>query len=224
MRYITRPLTPEARQRLVGQKRDVRSPFSAPWGRTMQLLDDELRHLKANDVVLQRDIDESDLRLDGTLRANARAKSPVVALSFTTGRGDLLFVCGRFSRWEDNVRAIALALESLRQIERYGIVQSDEQYRGWQALPPGTPMPAAKMTLDEAAHLLAEHGELLDPPHTIHLDDIDASFYVRSTGTDDDAITTAWKRAAKQHHPDVGGDPDLFRRLTEARDLLLGAR
>lgn len=28
------------------------------------------------------------------------------------------------------------------------------------------------------------------------------------------------KEAAKRLHPDVGGDPELFRRLTEARDLI----
>lgn len=36
-----------------------------------------------------------------------------------------------------------------------------------------------------------------------------------------DAVTATYRWLAKQHHPDVGGDPELFRRLTAARDLLL---
>ena len=31
---------------------------------------------------------------------------------------------------------------------------------------------------------------------------------------------TAYRAAAAKHHPDRGGDPELFRRLTAARDLL----
>lgn len=33
-----------------------------------------------------------------------------------------------------------------------------------------------------------------------------------------------WREAAKTHHPDAGGDPVLFRQLTEARDLLIRER
>lgn len=34
-------------------------------------------------------------------------------------------------------------------------------------------------------------------------------------------IVAAYRRLARQHHPDLGGDPDTFRSLTVARDLLL---
>jgi hypothetical protein len=208
VRYSTRPLSAEAQVRLAGSK-PTRSPFSAAWGSTSDLLDKELRLLGASDVVLQVDIDEADFRIDGQPRANARRLSPGVAISFTTrNAGDLMFTCGRFSRWEDNVRAIALGLEALRTVERYGIVQSDEQYRGWQALPPGTPMPAAKMTVEEAVALLREQSGwrgAFDPyADRIHID-------------------VAYRGAAKRNHPDQGGDPEMFRRITEARDLLKGA-
>ena len=35
------------------------------------------------------------------------------------------------------------------------------------------------------------------------------------------AIIAAFRRRAKQAHPDGGGDPQLFKQLIEARDLLL---
>lgn len=34
-------------------------------------------------------------------------------------------------------------------------------------------------------------------------------------------VVAAYRRLARQHHPDLGGDPDAFRSLTVARDLLL---
>jgi curved DNA-binding protein CbpA len=34
-------------------------------------------------------------------------------------------------------------------------------------------------------------------------------------------VVAAYRRLARQHHPDLGGDPDAFRALTVARDLLL---
>lgn len=212
MRYHTRPLTAEARQRLAGVRRQ-RSQFDSTWSATLELLERELRQLGVRDeFVLQIDCQESDLRLDGQLRANARPASPSVAIAVETRKaGSLLFVCGRFTDWHDNVRAIALGLEALRKVERYGIVQSNEQYRGWQALPPGTPMPAAKMTLDEAARLLAAEG-----PAT-------ASELLAARGHALQVMVGGcFRQSARKHHPDAGGDPDLFKRLTEARDLLLG--
>jgi hypothetical protein len=34
-------------------------------------------------------------------------------------------------------------------------------------------------------------------------------------------VVSAYRRLVRQHHPDLGGDPDAFRSLTVARDLLL---
>ena len=39
---------------------------------------------------------------------------------------------------------------------------------------------------------------------------------------DPDHIRQAYRAAVKRHHPDRGGDPDTFRAITAARDLLLG--
>lgn len=197
--YTTRPMTAEVRARL-SSKRPVSSPFSASWRSTESLLLREIEHLGAREFVLQIDVTESDMRLDGRLRANARPASDAVAVSVEArGKGDLLFVCDRFIGWQQNVRAIALGLEALRRVDRYGITKANEQYRGWQALPPGTPMPAAQMTVDGAERLLRTHGGSSDP---------------------NESWNDMWRRAARRCHPDVGGDADVFRRLTEARDLL----
>ncbi|WP_342674245.1 DnaJ domain-containing protein [Nitriliruptor alkaliphilus] len=38
---------------------------------------------------------------------------------------------------------------------------------------------------------------------------------------EDSEVVSAYRRLARQHHPDLGGDAEIFRTLTVARDLLL---
>ncbi|WP_234797266.1 molecular chaperone DnaJ [Mycobacteroides chelonae] len=78
---------------------------------------------------------EQDFRVDGLPRANARPEHPGVILNITTAhKGHLRFPCDRFKDWHDNLRAIALALEALRKVDRYGVTQHGEQYAGWRAI------------------------------------------------------------------------------------------
>jgi hypothetical protein len=86
------------------------------------LLDANSAHLGVrSEFVLQIDVEERDLRLDGELRAHARPASPAVAISVDRrDKPSLLFVCGKFPNWQDNVRAIALGLEALRKVAGTG--------------------------------------------------------------------------------------------------------
>ena len=43
-----------------------------------------------------------------------------------------------------------------------------------------------------------------------------------SPGSSDDQVESAFRKAARRHHPDVGGDPARFRAIVDARNLLLG--
>lgn len=117
----------------------VASQFSAPWRSTLDLLDRELWHLgpgvRNAPAVLQIAMREQDFRRDGLPRANSRPEHPGVILAVESTKGPLSFPCDRFLTWQDNLRAIALALEALRRVDRYGITPNDEQYTGWQQLP-----------------------------------------------------------------------------------------
>jgi hypothetical protein len=119
----------------------VQSPFRASWSDTVVLLAREVRHLRPRQTIIEADLRESDLRLDGLPRADRNARTPGVILTLIGTRvangGDLRYPCGRFWRWQDNVRAIALALEALRKVDRYGVTKRGEQYAGWKALPAG---------------------------------------------------------------------------------------
>lgn len=113
------------------------SAFSAGWSQTMRLLESELARLGARNAVIELAVTESDLRLDGWPRAHARPTHPGVIISFDSIHGPLRYGTDAFPRWQENVRAIALGLEALRKVERYGIGKRGEQYVGWKALPAG---------------------------------------------------------------------------------------
>lgn len=145
-----------------------RSPFRGSWTSTVELLGLELRAHGARGVVLEMDLRERDLRLDGLPRADARVQSAGVVLSFkaasVAGAPQLRYEVGTYSDWRDNVRAIALGLQALRAVDRYGVTTRGEQYAGWKALPAGGPSAA------RGRALISEHGSVVAALHATHPD------------------------------------------------------
>jgi hypothetical protein len=182
-----------------------RSPFSAPWHATIELLTRELDHLHVSGAVAIRVVGSpSDVRRDGMLRATARLAHPGVALSFHTARhGDLTYPCDRFTggggepAWQANVRAVALALEALRKVDRYGVGARGEQYAGWRQIGSGT---AEEFTSTQ-----------------------DAVAYLRRLTRDHHADLPELVRAARRDaHPDRrDGDRVLWDRVEAARGRLV---
>src|SRR5713226_9452415 len=106
------------------------APFKASWTNTLNLLAFELDKLSARTVTLRTMHSPHDVRLDGKLRADStNPKHPGVILTFEKFEGwdeegrqsryaEMKFPCDTFGYWKDNVRAVALALEALRKIDR----------------------------------------------------------------------------------------------------------
>jgi hypothetical protein len=113
-----------------------RSPFKAGWQQTLDLLERELNYLKATNISIEGFFHSSQIRNDGWPKSSARPNQPGVILSFDVKRGRMAMPCDRYRDWEANLRAIALTLERLRSVERYGITtEQQEQYTGWLKLP-----------------------------------------------------------------------------------------
>ncbi|MCU1677693.1 MAG: hypothetical protein JWM93_2451 [Frankiales bacterium] len=141
--------------------------FKASWLSTLDLLERELGYLDAKHIVLQADFTESDLRNDGMPRANARQpQHPGVRVAFDSKHGPLTYATDAYERvygfglqgWQANVRAIALGLEALRAVDRYGVTKRGEQYTGWAALPPATAMGPGMSVAAAWDHLVAMAG------------------------------------------------------------------
>lgn len=208
MNYVIRPLGPWLEP--VTANRTGSHRFKAKWADTLDLLAKETDLLGANQVILQIDVTDGELRRDGMLRANARVNFPGVRVAFDSVHGPLTYATDTYEQqygwalpsWQANIRAIALALEALRAVDRYGVSGRGEQYRGWNAI---AARPAT-MTVEQAAEFLAHWAG--------------GQFTADAVRRSADVRASAYKAAARKAHPDAGGDADTFSRLTLARELL----
>ena len=206
LQYTTRPISDRTWLR---PQRRKGSAFTATWSSTLELLEREIKMLGGRNVVIEVDVREGDLRLDGQLKARAKAAGPAVRVAFESrDHGPMLFRCDRYDGgpwgnkmepWQHNVRAIALTMEALRAADRHEAIDSGQQYQGFKALPGGTPMGPVKMTHVQAQRVI--------------LDNLD--------GQDKIDLETDWKRARRNAHPDRNqGDHARWHKLEEAGKVL----
>lgn len=141
-------------------------PFRASWSDTLGILQWELGWLGSNEVVIEAGFRERDIRLDGWPRSDARQPDfPGVIISFESKHGPLRYGTDAFPRWQSNLRAIALGLEALRKVDRYGIGRRGEQYQGWKQLPSGE-----ASLIDRGRELIDEHGSMREALMATHPD------------------------------------------------------
>lgn len=183
-----------------------RSQFSATWTATVKQLDTELRHLgedRRAPSVLQIAMREQDFRLrDGMPRASAVPEHPGVILNVESRHGALSYPCDTFTRWQDNLRAIALGLEALRRVDRYGITQTGQQYRGWQAIEAAAP----QFTADTAEAFIRGIADN------------------EGDGLDLNVLAQVYRRVKGISHPDRnGGDQAQWDRVEAAATVLRAA-
>ncbi len=172
VRYEIRPLGTWTDK--VTEDRASSARFRATWPSTLDLLQRETAALGADLVVLQIDVTDGDLRRDGMLRANARVNFPGVRVSFESRFGPLTYATDAYEQrysndppaWQANVRALALALEALRAVDRYGVTKRGEQYRGWLAIAADP----AEMTREAAQTLLDSYGGVREAVKATHPD------------------------------------------------------
>lgn len=110
-----------------------KSQFQATYGRTLQDLDRELSHLSAKDVTIQAGYTPDKIRLDGWPYSTARPEHPGLIIQFRSKGEILTFKSFRFRSFEENIRAIALTMDALRRVARYGVVEG-QQYHGFKQI------------------------------------------------------------------------------------------
>jgi hypothetical protein len=185
------------------------SPFRAPYIDTLDLLEYELSLLKARDIVFQSGFRRESLRNDGWPYSNAIPDDPGIIVSFRSNKGELSFPCDTYDDWQANMRAIGLALEALRAVDRYGVTRQAEQYKGWAQLPPPEKTAHFKSADDAARFIALNAGEGTEKARAILLDQ--------------DTRTNLYRRAARNLHPDRGGNADQFVLLQEALEVVTRA-
>ncbi|ROS62176.1 hypothetical protein EDF38_1279 [Frigoribacterium sp. PhB160] len=199
-------LTPSAARKFAPFKTNEIDSYrrrSTPLSSTLELLDRELRMIDGRDVELLVAIAPEQFRLDGQPRAQAKAEHPGVILSLRSRHGQLSYPCDTFTTWQDNLRAIALALEALRKVDRYGVTSHGEQYRGFLAIESAREAGPAMSTAAQAQAwieaLVAPHSDVPMAEHT---------------------LTWTVRRAKSLTHPDRGGSAADFNLVTRAELIL----
>jgi hypothetical protein len=158
---------------------------------------EELRRMRADGVVLSTNV---ELRRDGLPYAGRTPGDPAVAVYFTWRGQQYAFACDCWQKVEHNLQAIRKTIEAVRGIERWGTGEMvTAAFAGFKALPEQAG-PSSGTTwwavLGFSSPVATEA-------------DIDA----------------AYKRLAKQRHPDQpGGSHELMQQLNQARTLGLASR
>ena len=148
-------------------QRRGRYTFKASWQSTLKLLRYELDRIGASNVVIGAGFRERDIRQDGWPRSDARSpEHPGIEISFDSKRGRMVYATDSCERWEDNVRSIALGLEALRAVDRFGITKRGQQYAGFRELPSATSEPSPA----RGRELIAEHGGVREALKATHPD------------------------------------------------------
>lgn len=128
-----------------------------------------------------------NLRRDGLPYANQpEPRDPGVAVYFTWKKRELCFSCDRWDRVRDNIQAIRHTISALRGLERWGTGD-----------------------MVEAAF---RGFEALPPPKGKEWFDV----LEVSPNSSPEQIEESYRRLAKQHHPDLGGDSDKMSDINAA--------
>lgn len=185
-----------------------RSPFGGGYTDTLDRLEREMHHLAASDIVILVDAPHEQIRNDGWPRSTMRPNTPGVIVTFETPvLGKLRYEAGKFNVWDQNLRAVAMTLERLRAVDRYGCTKG-EQYTGWKALPAGIPAHEWSSAEEAMKFILQTAGltnQITNLPEVVN---------------DPEAVDVWFKRAARKAHPDAGGDHELMSKVNRARDYI----
>lgn len=131
--------------------------YQSTYSATLQKLEYEIERMRGSELIIGVVTDPTQIRLDGRMRADAKVGHPGVEVSFEVPSGERLVFhtdvhSGYVNSWQDNLRAIALGLEALRAVSRYGITTGlGEQYAGFLKLETGQPSPDRGRALVEEA-------------------------------------------------------------------------
>lgn len=176
-----------------------RSRFEATYPQTLKQLERELKHLYARQVTIQAGFRQ--VRNDGWPYSSAKPEHPACVLQFQSKGQPLLFKASKYDTFEANLRSIALTLEALRAVDRYGVVEG-EQYAGFkQIAAPGASVNDGTMNKHTAAQVLAG---LCDWTVDQVLADVE----------------TAFRAATRAAHPDFGGTTEAMAAVNQARKVL----
>lgn len=102
-------------------------------GESVRAILDELKRMGAKDAVVSTNI---VLRNDGLPRSGqSQPNDPGVAVYFKYSGQPVCLACDQWAKVEDNLWAVALTLDAMRGIDRWGAAKLEATFTGYAALP-----------------------------------------------------------------------------------------
>lgn len=160
--------------------------FQTKFAQARNTLIREIRLLGGVDMIFSSNIPRKN---NGLPYANTTPNNndPGIAVYFNRKGKQLCFACDRYLTVDDNMHAISLTVGALRGIARWGTGDMMERsFTGYAALPERASGSAWWEVLGLTINATKEQAK------------------------------EAYRILAKKHHPDAGGDAELFRRINEA--------
>ena len=149
-------------------------------------LADELQRLGATNAILSTNV---RLRIDGAPYSGQSQPEDVGAAVYFKLKGrQVSLAADKWNRVEDNIWSIVKHIEAIRGQERWGVGSVDQAFRGYMALP----------AIGQGSGL--QWWTVLGLP-------INSSF---------EQVKEAHRILVQKHHPDRGGDVEMFHRVQEA--------
>lgn len=170
--------------------RKTNSHFKKTFAAARDLCTNEIRRLGGTDLIISTNI---PLKRNGVeayaTKWGQLLSDPGVAVYFKRKGKQLCFACDSWHHVQDNMYAVALTIEALRGIARWGTGDMMEQaFRGFTAIP------------ERSSHSIYE---VLQVP-------------INAT---EEQIKESYLKLVKKFHPDVfGGDPEKFILVKKAWD------
>jgi hypothetical protein len=129
------PRTPSAKRLRANfgtkQPNDYKQPLSV--AQAIVRLSVELSRLRATSELLSTNV---ELRIDGLPRSGlADPMDPGAAVWFWLKKKPLCLACDKWFRVADNIAALAMHIDALRRIDRYGVGSIKQAFAGYVALP-----------------------------------------------------------------------------------------
>ena len=180
-------------ERTPDREREKNHRFDVSVSQAFDELEAELDRLDVDDY--RYSFDAQSRQTDGRPYSRANPDDPAFVLRWSMDGQQFAVACDRWARLRDNVRSVGLYVREKRKMENRPVTTGESEFANAR-------LPSA----DESTVT----GE---PPAHVVLD--------TSPEASDDEIRAAYRERLKEVHPDVGGDPDQFKRVQRAKERLL---
>lgn len=167
----------------------IASRFDQNMSKAQSLLHKEVERLAATNLIVSTNL---RARTDGMLYAadiNKKIDDPGVAIYFKLKGQETSMCCDQYERVWENMYALAKSIEALRAIDRWGVSEFMKK-------------------------VFTGFAALPSPEESNWWDVLEVAPFASL-----EEIKNAYKKKAKQHHPDTGGNAESFHRIQQAYEM-----